>query len=138
MVHTLDASVTTWRVVVEQAEQRRIMSIFSTIVSDKIAKTLLMTMTKQIQADKILSDVVEISTLDLYFRPIYAFEFTWKTKSKTGIAEFDAATGNMIAGKVARGKSDQPITKEGLFDINDETATSLVPTTAGNVKLIRA
>ncbi len=106
--------------------------------ASKIAKALLTTMTKQIQADKILSDVVEISTLDLYFRPVYAFEFTWKTKSKTGIAEFDAATGNMIAGKVARGKSDQPITKEGLFDINDETATSLVPTTAGNVKLIRA
>ena len=35
------ACVTAWRVVFEQAEQRRIKSIFSTIVSDKIAKTLL-------------------------------------------------------------------------------------------------
>jgi class 3 adenylate cyclase len=33
--------VTTWRAVFEQAEQRRVKSIFSTIVSDKIAKTLL-------------------------------------------------------------------------------------------------
>jgi class 3 adenylate cyclase/CHASE2 domain-containing sensor protein len=35
------ACVTAWRVVFEQAEQRRIKSIFSTIVSDKIAKALL-------------------------------------------------------------------------------------------------
>ena len=35
------AAVTTWQVVFAQAEQRRIKSIFSTIVSDKIAKTLL-------------------------------------------------------------------------------------------------
>ena len=35
------AGVTTWRVVFEQAEQRRIKSIFSTVVSDKVAKTLL-------------------------------------------------------------------------------------------------
>ena len=104
--------------------------------ASKIAKALLATMVKQIQADKILSDVVEINTLDLYFRPIYAFEFTWKTKSKTGIAEFDAATGNMINGKVARGQADKPITKEELFDINNETVTSLVPTTSGNVKLV--
>jgi hypothetical protein len=106
--------------------------------ASKIAKALLATMVKQIQADKILQDDVEINTLDLYFRPIYAFEFTWKTKSKTGIAEFDAATGNMLAGKVARGKADKPITKEELFDINNETVTSLVPTTAGNVKLVMA
>jgi hypothetical protein len=104
--------------------------------ASKITKALLATMAKQIQADKILEDVVEINTLDLYFRPIYAFEFTWKTKSKTGIAEFDAAMGNMISGKVARGKADKLITKEELFDINNETATSLVPTTAGNVNLI--
>jgi hypothetical protein len=104
--------------------------------ASKIAKALLASMVKQIQADKILEDTVEINTLDLYFRPIYAFEFTWKPKSKTGIAEFDAATGNMIAGKVARGKPDKMITKEELFDINDETVTSLVPTTAGNVKLV--
>lgn len=106
--------------------------------ASKIAKALLATMAKQIQADKILEDTVEINTLDLYFRPIYAFEFTWKTKSKTGIAEFDAATGNMIAGKVVRGKVEKPITTAELFDINPETVTSLVPTTAGNVKLITA
>jgi hypothetical protein len=106
--------------------------------ASKIAKALLATMVKQIQADKILEDAVQIDTLDLYFRPIYAFEFTWKTKSKTGVVEFDAATGNMIAGKVARGKADKPIMKEELFDINTETVTSLVPTAAGNVKLVRA
>lgn len=106
--------------------------------ASKIAKVLLATMVKQIQADRILEDTVEINTLDLYFRPIYAFEFTWKPKNKTAIAEFDAATGSMITGKVARGKADKPITKEELFDINTETVTSLVPTTAGNVKLVTA
>jgi hypothetical protein len=102
----------------------------------QIVKTLLTTMIKQIQADKVLEDAVHIETLDLYFRPVYAFELNWHTKNKTGVAEFDAVTGNLIAGKVVRTKSETPINREALFDINASTVASLVPSAAGNVNLV--
>ena len=102
----------------------------------KIAKSVLASMIKPIQADKILEETTEIETLDLYFRPIYAFEFAWKTKNKTGVAEFDAVTGAMTSGKALHTKSDKDITRERLFDINAETVTSLTSTAAGNVQLV--
>ena len=102
----------------------------------KIAKTLLATMTKQIQADKILEESTRIETLDLYFRPVYAFEFAWKPKNKTGVAEYDAVLGSMINGKALHTRSDKPISHAELFDINADTAGSLIPTAAGNVNLI--
>ena len=101
----------------------------------KIAKSVLASMIKPIQADKILEETAEIETLDLYFRPIYAFEFAWKTKNKTGVAEFDAVTGAMTSGKALHTKSDKAITRESLFDINAETVPSLIPTATGNVQL---
>ena len=102
----------------------------------KIARSVLASMVKPIQADKILEEIVEIETLDLYFRPIYAFEFAWKPKNKTGVAEFDAVTGVMTSGKALHTKSDKDITRESLFDINAESVTSLIPAAAGNVQLV--
>ena len=103
--------------------------------ASKVAKQLLSTMTKQIQADKFLEETTNVEALDLYFRPIFAFEFAWKVKNKTGVAEFDAVTGTMINGKALHTKTDKEVTREALFDINAETVTALMPT-AGNVTLV--
>lgn len=103
--------------------------------ASKVAKQLLSTMTKQIQADKFLEEATNVEALDLYFRPIFAFEFAWKVKNKTGVAEFDAVTGAMINGKALHTKTDKEVTREALFDINAETVTALMPT-AGNVTLV--
>ena len=106
--------------------------------ASKVAKNLLSSMVKQIQADKMLEETTEIQTLDLYFRPIYAFEFAWKAKNKTGVAEFDAVTGALNAGgKALHARSDTSITRDSLFDINAETVTALIPTVAGGVKLVQ-
>lgn len=102
----------------------------------QLVKALLATMIKQIQADKILEEVARIDTLDLYFRPIYAFEFAWKPKNKTGVAEFDAVTGAMTNGKALHAKSDKPLSREALFDISTETATTLMPSATMSAKLI--
>ncbi len=102
----------------------------------KVAKSVLSTMAKQIQADKILEEITTIEALDLFFRPIYAFEFAWKLKNKTGVAEFDGVTGSMTNGKALHTRGDRPITRDILFDINADTATSLMPVAAGNVKIV--
>ena len=102
----------------------------------KVAKSVLSTMARQIQADKILEESATIEVLDLFFRPIYAFEFAWKLKNKTGVAEFDGVTGSMGNGKALHTRGDKPITRDLLFDINADTATSLMPVAAGSVKLV--
>ena len=102
----------------------------------KVAKQVLTAMIKPVHADKVLEEATNLEALDLYFRPVYAFEFAWKAKNKTGVAEFDAVTGNMVNGKALHTKSDKAITREELFDINADTVTGLIPTVAGNVKLV--
>ncbi len=105
------------------------------LTAAKVLKSLLATMVKQVQADQVLEESTTIETLDLYFRPVYAFELAWRPKNKTSVAEFDGATGNLIAGKTVRTGS-APLSPEALFDITPDTAASLIPSAAGNVKLV--
>jgi hypothetical protein len=104
--------------------------------ASKVLRTLLATMAKQIQADKVLEEATTIETCDLYFRPVYAFELAWRPKNKTAVAEFDGVTGALINGKVLRTGSPTPLTPEALFDINADTVASLFPSTVGNVQLV--
>ncbi len=101
----------------------------------KVLRTVLATMIKQIQADKLLEESTTIETCDLYFRPVYAFEFVWRPKNKTAIAEFDGVTGAMINGKVIRSGGAMPA-PEALFDIHADNMASLFPSTASSVRLV--
>jgi hypothetical protein len=112
-----------------------VMIVAPQLSASKIAKQVLSTMTKQIQADKFLEETTTIEALDLYFRPIFAFEFAWKSKNKTGVAEVDAVTGTQGAGKALHTKSDTEIAPGAQFDITADSVTSLMPT-AGNVTLV--
>jgi hypothetical protein len=101
----------------------------------KVLRTLLATMAKQIQADKILEEGTTIETCDLYFRPVYAFELAWRPKNKTAVAEFDGVTGAMINGKVVRSGGTM-LAPDALFDINADNIASLFPSTVSNVQLV--
>lgn len=105
------------------------------LTAAKIVKSLLATMIKQVQADRVLEESTTIEILDLYFRPVYAFELAWRPKNKTSIAEFDGVTGNMFAGKTVR-TANAVLSPAALFDITADTATELIPTAAGNVKVM--
>jgi hypothetical protein len=101
-----------------------------------IVKPLLAAMIKPIQADRVTEEVARIDTLDLYFRPLYAFEFAWKPKNKTGVAEFDAITGAMTTGKAVHARSERPLSRETLFDINASTVTTLMPSATISARLV--
>jgi hypothetical protein len=106
------------------------------MTASKVLRSLLATMVKQIQADKTLEEITMVETFDLYFRPVYAHEFTWRSKNKTAVAEFDGVTGAMINGKVVRAGSTAPLTPAALFDINADTVASLFPSTVNNVQIV--
>ena len=105
------------------------------MTASKVLRTLLATMAKQIQADKVLEEGTTIETCDIYFRPVYAFEVAWRPKNKTAVAEFDGVTGAMISGKVIR-SGGAMLAPEALFDINADNVASLFPSTVTNVQLV--
>jgi hypothetical protein len=105
------------------------------MTASKVLRTLLATMAKQIQADKLLEEGTTVETCDLYFRPVYAFELAWRPKNKVAVAEFDGVTGAMINGKVVR-SGGAMLAPEALFDISADNIASLFPSTVGNVQLV--
>jgi len=82
---------------------------------------------------------VDIQTIDLNFRPIYAFEYEWTTKSKKVVIEFDPLTGDMHTG--GKGWSDQIkglITRDLLFDVTADAFGTIVPGGSIAIKLVKA
>ncbi len=105
------------------------------VTAVKVLRSVLATLVKQIQADRILEESTSIETCDLYFRPVYAYELAWRPKNKTAIAEFDGVTGAMSAGKLIHA-GGPPLTPEALFDINADNVASLFPSSVGTVKMV--
>ncbi|MBN2489105.1 MAG: hypothetical protein JXA98_08760 [Methanosarcinaceae archaeon] len=103
-----------------------------------LVRKLLTDMMKPMDADEVLDETVKIETLDLYFRPIYAFEYTWLPKNKQNVLEFDGITGEFHSGKVLREKMSEIFNEETLFEIGTEVAGVIVP--GGNipVKILQA
>ncbi len=102
-----------------------------------VMRQALQAMLKPLQADVIFEEVVTIEAIDLYYRPIFAFEFRWKAKDKTAVAEFDGVTGEMRNAKSLRQQMNLPISRDALFDIGADTIGMIVP--GGNiaVKLVK-
>ena len=90
-------------------------------------------------AQAVHEERVDIETIDLNFRPVYAFEYEWVTKKKKVIIEFDALTGEMRTG--GKKWSDQIrgiITRDFLFDVTADAIGTIVPGGSIAVKLVKA
>lgn len=88
-----------------------------------------------IQADEMLDDTLEITSLTLYYRPVYAFEFGWR--DKRGVLEIDALTGGVNREGSIFGSMAKKFTKRDmLFDIGAEVANLIVPGGSIVVKLV--
>jgi len=95
----------------------------SAIMRDALAK-----MIKGIQADKILEEHVEVTTVNLFYHPIYAFQYHWKSKGKDGIVEIDGITGNVSAGsRIFSEYLGKVLDTDFLFDIGADAAGMFIP-----------
>jgi len=82
---------------------------------------------------------VDIETIDLNFRPVYAFEYDWAAKNKRVVIEFDPLTGDMRTG--GKRWSDQIkdlVSRDLLFDITADAFGTIVPGGGIAVKLVKA
>jgi len=82
---------------------------------------------------------VDIDTIDLNFRPMYAFEYSWAAKNKRVVIEFDPLTGEMrTGGKTWSDQIKSIVSKDLLFDITADAFGTIVPGGGIAVKLVKA
>ncbi|MBI5655089.1 hypothetical protein HZC53_05565 [Candidatus Uhrbacteria bacterium] len=95
----------------------------SAIMRDALAK-----MIKGIQADTILEEQVEVTHVDLYYRPVYAYKFLWKSKQKEAILEVDGLTGECTAGsRIFKEYFGKVLERDFLFDVGADAVGMFVP-----------
>ena len=88
-----------------------------------------------IDAHSILNDSTEFSTAHLYFRPVFAFEYSWN--NKLGVIEIDGLSGEVIEnGEWFRDKVEIMMSREMLFELGAEVASAVVPGSGYAVKLL--
>jgi hypothetical protein len=91
------------------------------------------------KAQIIHEERVDVEAIELNFRPVYALEYEWASKSKRVVVEFDALLGEMHSG--GKTWSDQIkgiITRDLFFDVTADAVGMLVPGGSIAVKLVKA
>lgn len=91
------------------------------------------------KAQVIHEERVDIQTIELNFRPVYAFEYEWASKGKRVVIEFDALLGDSRSG--GKKWSDQIkgiLTHDLFFDVTADAVGMLVPGGGIAVKLVKA
>lgn len=100
-----------------------------------VRKTLADVM-KPVQADRILEETIVLQKTDLYYRPLWAFEFSWR--DKRGVIEVDSITGQAHAGQAMMTQVKGLLNRDLLFDIGADTVGLFVPGGSIAVKLAKA
>jgi hypothetical protein len=103
-----------------------------------VVRKLMAEIMKPIQADSMLEESVTLEATDLYYRPIWAFEYAWRGKGKQGIVEIDSITGQTRQGKALVSSIKGMLSRDLLFDLGADTAGLLVPGGSIAVKLAKA
>lgn len=95
----------------------------SGIMRDSLSK-----MIKGIQADTILVEQVEVTCVDLYYRPVFAFKYAWSSKQKEAILEVDGLTGEIRPGsRIFKEYMGKILDQNFLFDIGADAVGMFVP-----------
>lgn len=103
-----------------------------------IVRQLLAKLLRPLQADHVFEESLAVEALELYFRPVVAFEFHLPAKDKRGVVEVDALTGETRTATGLKVSSlTRHVSKDALFDIGADTVGLIVPGGSIAVKLAR-
>ena len=103
-----------------------------------VVRQLMSEIMKPVQADSVLEESVTLEATDLFYRPIWAFEFAWQAKGKQTIVEIDSITGQTRAGRALVGQIKGMLNRDLLFDVGADTVGLFVPGGSVAVKLAKA
>lgn len=118
-----------------------VLVIPSQLRASAVVRQMLAELIKPVQQAQVIHEErVDITAIELNFRPVYAFEYEWSGKAKRTVVEFDALTGDFHAG--GKWLSAQflkgIVTQDLLFDLSADAASMLVPGGGIAVKLVKA
>ncbi len=123
---------------IDDLSQKNIILVPPKSKATVVLRDVLLDVLKSIQADHILEDQVEIKRLDLYYRPVYAFQYRWHSKEKEAVLEMDALTGTLHSnGTTYQRYMGQILDADFLFDVGAETVGLFIPGGGIAVKLAR-
>ena len=101
-------------------------------------RQLLAKLLRPLQADTVFEESLAVEALELYYRPIWAFEFHHPAKDKRGVVEVDALTGETRTATALKvGHLTRMVSRDALFDIGADTVGLIVPGGSIAVKLAR-
>jgi hypothetical protein len=105
-----------------------------------VIRQVLADLIKPVQGAQIIHEErVDVETIELCFRPVYAFEFEWSARGKRNVVEFDALTGEMrTGGRKLSTQIKSLVSRDLLFDISADAVGMLVPGGSIAVKLVKA
>lgn len=104
-----------------------------------VVRQLMTEAIKPVQAQEIHEERVDVEVIDLYFRPVYAFEYDWAAKGKRVIIEYDALTNDTRSGgRTWHDQIKNVMTRDLLFDVTADAVGMIVPGGSIAVKLVKA
>jgi hypothetical protein len=109
--------------------------IVPTLTAASVLQQVKSRLSAPVEADAIGSDEIDIQSLTLFYRPVYAFQFKWK--DKTGVIEIDGLSGRVNReGSMLGGAVRKLGNRDALFDLGADFAGMVVPGGTIVVKLI--
>ncbi len=102
-----------------------------------IVRQLLAKMLRPLQADVVHEESLAMDHIELFYRPIVAFEFHLPAKDRRGVVEVDALTGEAKTASSLKMQITRRVSRDALFDIGADTVGLLVPGGSIAVKLAR-
>lgn len=107
--------------------------------SAAVARQVMAEVVRPLKAQVIHEERVELEVIDLYFRPVYAFEYTWTAKSKRMVIEVDGLSGEVKpGGKTLKEQMMSLVNRDLIFDISADAIGMVVPGGSIVVKLAKA
>ena len=104
-----------------------------------VVRQVMAEVVRPVQAQVIHEERVEVETIDLNFRPVYAFEYEWAAKGKRTVVEFDAVLGETrTGGKRLSDQIKSMLTRDLLFDVTADAVGMIVPGGGIAVKIVKA
>jgi len=96
--------------------------------ANTLVRKVLGNLVKPIKADEILREEITINNLNLFFYPVYTFEYFWKPKNKKVTVSFDGVTTevNMHAAKITDTLKES-FNTDDLFEFSKEIAANIIP-----------
>jgi hypothetical protein len=119
-------------------EQNDTLVVLPEVRGSFVVRKLVALLMKTFQADQIHEEKIDVEQVTLFYRPVYAIEYVWKSKQKKQAMEFDALTGEFRAesGEIKK-RVARVLENDALFDIGADVIGTVLPGANVVVKLGR-